>query len=93
MTGRPGARFGPSGIRLGSRRLGGWSVYTGLNAFEDWAKVVDCGDAPLTWLDNTFALKQLDLAHKVQSYTLIESAIVNPDVHCVDCLVSFNQCD
>ncbi|PKY05103.1 agmatinase 1 [Aspergillus campestris IBT 28561] len=67
VTGRPGARFGPSGIRLGSRRLGGWSVYTGLNAFQDWAKVVDCGDAPLTWLDNTFALQQLDLAHKVVS--------------------------
>lgn len=27
--------------------------------------MVDCGDAPLTWLDNTVALKQLDLAHKV----------------------------
>ncbi|KAF7586150.1 hypothetical protein BBP40_009405 [Aspergillus hancockii] len=29
--------------------------------------MVDCGDAPLTWLDNTVALKQLDLAHKVIS--------------------------
>lgn len=28
---------------------------------------MDCGDAPLTWLDNTVALKQLDLAHKVYS--------------------------
>lgn len=30
-TGRPGARFGPGGIRLGSRRIhpGGYSVYTG----------------------------------------------------------------
>lgn len=47
----------------------------------DWAKIVDCGDAPLTFLvchvsifllplltydkDNTAALKQLDKAHKV----------------------------
>lgn len=91
MTGRPGARFGPSGIRLGSRRLGGWSVYTGLNAFQDWAKVVDCGDAPLTWLDNTFALKQLDLAHKVILFFLIESTVLVPDAHCVGCLVSSNE--
>ena len=31
---------------------------------------MDCGDAPLTWLDNTVALKQLDLAHKVLSFSL-----------------------
>ncbi|PYH87548.1 arginase family protein [Aspergillus ellipticus CBS 707.79] len=67
VTGRPGARFGPKGIRLGSRRLGGWSIYTGENVLASWAKLVDCGDAPLTWLDNTVALKQLDLAHKVAS--------------------------
>jgi arginase family enzyme len=30
-TGRPGARFGPGGIRQGSRRIepGGYSIYTG----------------------------------------------------------------
>ncbi|KAA8647772.1 agmatinase [Aspergillus tanneri] len=67
VTGRPGARYGPGGIRLGSRRLGGWNVYTGENVFASWAKLVDCGDVPLTWLDNTVALKQLDLAHKVVS--------------------------
>ncbi|KAB8072758.1 arginase family-domain-containing protein [Aspergillus leporis] len=67
VTARPGARYGPGGIRLGSRRLEGWSIYTGMNVFESWARIVDCGDAPLTWLDNTVALKQLDLAHKVIS--------------------------
>ncbi|KAJ9318494.1 hypothetical protein DTO271D3_1156 [Paecilomyces variotii] len=67
VTARPGARYGPGGIRLGSRRMGGWSIFTGVNPFDDWAKVVDCGDAPLTFLDNTVALKQLDLAHKVIS--------------------------
>ncbi|KAK0661792.1 putative agmatinase 1 [Lasiodiplodia hormozganensis] len=35
------------------------------NAYQSWAKIVDCGDAPLTFLDNTVALKQLDRAHKV----------------------------
>ncbi|CAN9241977.1 unnamed protein product [Alternaria alternata] len=37
------------------------------NVFEDWAKIVDCGDAPLTFLDNTAALKQLDKAHEIVS--------------------------
>ncbi|KAE8130711.1 hypothetical protein BDV38DRAFT_276560 [Aspergillus pseudotamarii] len=67
VTARPGARYGPGGIRLGSRRLQGWNIYTGVNVFQSWAKMVDCGDAPLTWLDNTVALKQLDLAHEVIS--------------------------
>lgn len=42
-----------------------WSVYTGENSFASWAKLVDCGDVPLTFLDNTVALKQLDKAHEV----------------------------
>lgn len=65
---RPGARFGPHGIRDGSRRIRpahSWNVYTGRNSFDDWAKIVDCGDAPLTFVDNTLALKQLGKAHKV----------------------------
>lgn len=69
-TGRPGARFGPSGIRWGSRRINSaaaYSAYTHENIFRSWAKVVDCGDAPLTFLDNTVALKQLGDAHKVVS--------------------------
>lgn len=65
---RPGARFGPHGIRDGSRRIRpahSWNVYTGHNRFVEWAKMVDCGDAPLTYVDNTVALKQLVKAHKV----------------------------
>lgn len=38
---------------------------TGENAFMSWAKILDCGNAPLTFLDNTVALKQLHKAHKV----------------------------
>lgn len=67
---RPGARFGPHGIRDGSRRIRGphsWSFYSGRNSFEEWAKIVDCGDAPLTFVDNTKALKQLGKAYKVIS--------------------------
>lgn len=70
VTARPGARFGPNGIRAGSRRISSqfsYSVYTGRNYFGEWAKVVDCGDAPLTFLDNTIALKQLDKTHQIIS--------------------------
>ncbi|EXJ81966.1 agmatinase [Capronia coronata CBS 617.96] len=69
-TGRPGARFGPTGIRLGSRRIEApvaWSPYTHDNTFLSWARIVDCGDAPLTFLDNTVALQQLGEAHKIVS--------------------------
>ncbi|KAI1872072.1 uncharacterized protein JN550_004275 [Neoarthrinium moseri] len=70
VTARPGARYGPGGIRTGSQRMGAefaWSVYTGRNPLKSWATVVDCGDAPLVWLDNTVAIKQLDKAHRVVS--------------------------
>ncbi|KAE9974658.1 hypothetical protein EG328_003725 [Venturia inaequalis] len=75
-TGRPGARFGPGGIRIGSRRIhpGGYSIYTGRNSFAEWAKVVDCGDVPLTLLDNTVALRQLDEAHKIISHRSTNSS-------------------
>ncbi|EME87426.1 uncharacterized protein MYCFIDRAFT_125327 [Pseudocercospora fijiensis CIRAD86] len=70
VTARPGARFGPLGIREGSRRISpefAFSVYTGKNSFQQGLKIVDCGDAPLTVLDNTIALKQLGKAHKIIS--------------------------
>ncbi|KAK4182288.1 Arginase/ deacetylase [Podospora australis] len=65
VTGRPGARFGPRGIRSASWRISpdAWSIYTERNPFKDWARIVDCGDAPLTWLDNTIALATLEKAH------------------------------
>lgn len=34
------------------------------DAMKDWATIVDCGDAKMTWLDNRFALKTLEKAHK-----------------------------
>jgi hypothetical protein len=37
----------------------------GENTLMSWAKIVDCGNAPLTFLDNAIALKQLDKAHRV----------------------------
>ncbi|KAI1193271.1 arginase [Nemania serpens] len=70
VTARPGARYGPLGIRVGSQGKypdGAWSVYTGKNALKSWATVVDCGDVPLTYLDNDYALAQLTKGHKVVS--------------------------
>lgn len=32
-----------------------------------WAKIVDCGDVRMTFLDNTVALKQLEKAHQIIS--------------------------
>ncbi|KAF1965300.1 Arginase/deacetylase [Bimuria novae-zelandiae CBS 107.79] len=78
VTARPGSRFGPGGIRQGSRRIApdaAWSIYTGKNVFYDWAKIVDCGDAPLTFLDNTIALKQLDASHQIISRRATNSCV------------------
>ncbi|KAI1327265.1 Arginase/deacetylase [Xylariaceae sp. FL0255] len=70
---RPGARFGPSGIRQGSRRLnlyGGYNVPLKTNPFNSWATVLDCGDIPVTSYDNTWALKQIEEGH----YNLLSRA-------------------
>ncbi|KKY17478.1 putative arginase family protein [Phaeomoniella chlamydospora] len=77
---RPGARFGPHGIRDGSRRIRGphsWNIYSRNNPFTQWAKVVDCGDAPLTFVDNTVALKQLGKAHKIISGRLANNDTIS----------------
>lgn len=67
-SGRPGARFGPGGIRIGSQRMfpDAISVYTGEGTLNRWATVVDVGDVGLTWFDNMVALRQLDKAHRVR---------------------------
>lgn len=65
---RPGARFGPNGVRQGSRRLGnGISPVRGfpgsrlrkLDPYHSGYKIVDCGDIPMTPFDNKMALNQL----------------------------------
>lgn len=64
---RPGARFGPAGIRAGSRRLtlyGGYNVPLEVNPFLSGLKIVDCGDIPVTPYDNKYALKQIEEGHK-----------------------------
>lgn len=64
---RPGARFGPAGIRAGSRRLrlyGGYNVPLETNPFYSGHKIIDCGDIPVTPYDNAFAIAQIEAGHK-----------------------------
>lgn len=62
---RPGARFGPRAIRSASQRqttLRGFNQKAMMNPYKNWAKVRDCGDIPVTPVDNNLAFKQMNLA-------------------------------
>ncbi|KIK65108.1 hypothetical protein GYMLUDRAFT_258600 [Collybiopsis luxurians FD-317 M1] len=64
---RPGARFGPSGIRAGSRRLnlcGSYNVPLGTDPFKAGLRIVDCGDIPVSPYDSAYAVKQIEEGHK-----------------------------
>lgn len=63
---RPGARFGPNGIREGSKRItkdSSWNVPMGLNPFKYGHKILDCGDIPITQFDNELALEQMEYGY------------------------------
>ncbi|KAI0275301.1 Arginase/deacetylase [Gloeopeniophorella convolvens] len=77
VTYRPGARFGPTGIRVGSRRIHGqraWSLSWGLDPFQQ-LKVLDCGDVPLSPFDNALALDQMEVAYS----TLLQREVARKD--------------
>ncbi|KAI9702612.1 MAG: hypothetical protein M1836_001092 [Candelina mexicana] len=73
---RPGARFGPRAIRAASARqtsFRGFNPRAGLNPYRSWAKILDCGDIPITPFDNALALTQmseafLELGQRVGAY-------------------------
>ncbi|KAF7360117.1 hypothetical protein MVEN_00740100 [Mycena venus] len=61
---RPGARLGPRSIRMGSP--GGGSGHTlawGSGPFDFGARIIDCGDVPLTPMDNAKAIDQMEVAY------------------------------
>ena len=67
VTFRPGARFGPQAIRKSSQRqtsMRGFNFRAGINPYQSWAKVMDCGDIPVTPMDNQLALKMMDAAYE-----------------------------
>lgn len=62
---RPGARFGPRAIRTASQRqtsLRGFNQRAFFNPYTSWARIVDCGDVPVTPVDNELAFKQMTAA-------------------------------
>lgn len=64
---RPGARFGPQAIRKSSQRqnsMRGFNFRANINPYQDWAKIVDCGDVPVTPMDNELALKMMTAAYQ-----------------------------
>ncbi|KAK2734508.1 hypothetical protein FQN57_001672 [Myotisia sp. PD_48] len=79
--GRPGARYGPRGIRVAS-----YTSYPRIaNVFSSRhvhgiapIKLIDCGDVPLAGIDNTLAFKQLEKAHGIiKSYNATIPALSN----------------
>ncbi|KAF5101707.1 hypothetical protein D0Z00_000781 [Geotrichum galactomycetum] len=59
---RPGARFGPRSVRSASMRqssLRGFNFRADINPYQNWAKVIDCADIPVTPMDNQLALRQM----------------------------------
>ncbi|TFK53432.1 Arginase/deacetylase [Heliocybe sulcata] len=62
---RPGARFGPNGIRQGARRIGVDFINVHQKVrVSDYLNTVDCGDVPMTFMDSKVALRQLEIANK-----------------------------
>ncbi|KAF7882055.1 uncharacterized protein EAF01_011835 [Botrytis porri] len=63
---RPGARFGPKAIRAASARqtsFRGFNTRAGINPYTSFARILDCGDIPVTPLDNAVALDQMTAAY------------------------------
>lgn len=83
VTYRPGARFGPRAIRAASARqtsFRGYNPRASLNPYQEWAKVIDCGDIPITPMDNALAMRQMteaftNLAHRTASKENEDSVI------------------
>ncbi|KAF8336573.1 arginase family-domain-containing protein [Cantharellus anzutake] len=75
---RPGARFGPHGIRSGSRRLRrerGYSLAWEASPYStNDTTVLDCGDVPISPFDNSIAVAQMAAAYS----TLLARPVANP---------------
>lgn len=74
----PGARFGPRAIRAASARqtsFRGFNHRAGINPYSSWAKVLDCGDIPVSPFDNELALRQMTLAYS----QLLSSPSTDPE--------------
>lgn len=62
---KKGARFGPRAIRQAASRqtsFRGFNPRANINPYQNWAKIIDCGDIPVTPMDNSVALTQMTAA-------------------------------
>ncbi|KAI1614232.1 arginase family-domain-containing protein [Exophiala viscosa] len=65
---KPGARYGPRGIRSGSTKEKPGRTYNvnyGLDWHQNWARIIDCGDVPVTPYDNAHAYKQMEQGYRM----------------------------
>ncbi|EMD68963.1 hypothetical protein COCSADRAFT_130195 [Bipolaris sorokiniana ND90Pr] len=73
---RPGARFGPRGIRAGSAREKKGRSYNTVwevDPYEEGLAIVDCGDVPITPFDAAHAFKQMEQGYRQVLYHLTSS--------------------
>lgn len=74
---RPGARFGPRGIRAASMRqnkMRSFNARAGINPYDNWASVIDCMDITVTPMDNKLALNQMtDAFHNLLAHNTTNS--------------------
>ncbi|PYH72107.1 agmatinase [Aspergillus vadensis CBS 113365] len=64
---RPGARMGPRAIRTASARhipSRAFHAAAQINPYQSWARVLDCGDIPVTPFDNAVAVHQMTEAYR-----------------------------
>ncbi|KAF9878180.1 arginase family protein [Colletotrichum karsti] len=64
---RPGARFGPRGIRAGSSREKKGRSYNTVwevDPYDQGLEIIDCGDVPITPFDASHAFKQMEQAYR-----------------------------
>lgn len=62
---RAGARFGPRAVRAALQRqtsIRGYNPRANFNPYQSWANIMDCGDIPVTPMDNELAFLQMTMA-------------------------------
>lgn len=75
-----GARFGPRFIRAASARqiaFRSFNPRANINPYSNWAKIVDCGDIPVTPYDNAIAREQMTQGLKELGSHRTQSSAIN----------------
>ncbi|KAK5062640.1 hypothetical protein LTR84_004713 [Exophiala bonariae] len=78
---KPGARYGPRGIRSGSTKEKPGRTYNvnyGLDWHQNWARIIDCGDVPVTPYDNAHAYKQMEQGYRMLLHKPVTQTASSP---------------